>query len=190
MRANSPTADLIFTNRQTSVYSATDEKSAGLNSLNSQIDRREDNQSTSTAQTDFKTAGLTANDKKSITFEIPQARRHNPQSIATFSPMQEWEGYVTEVKDETFTAHLVDITAKRRIAEEKIEISISDLSDQDKDLLREGALFRWSIGYYKQHGTKMKSSRIVFRRLPAWTKSDFMKAEQKAKELIGAITWE
>jgi hypothetical protein len=123
-------------------------------------------------------------------FPIPRQQLVDPKSMPTFSPLQEWEGYVTEICDETFIAHLVDLTARKTRAEEQIEIELDEISDDDRELLRPGAIFRWSIGYQKHHGTKKKVSQIVFRRLPAWIRSELEAAKNEANELAASIHWE
>lgn len=121
---------------------------------------------------------------------IPTVRNYNPNDVETFSPLQEWEGYVTEITETSFVAHLIDRTAGKTIPEELMEFAIEELSDDNKELLQEGAIFRWSIGYHKFHGTKRKASDIVFRRLPAFTKKDLVAAEARATRLSEALTWD
>jgi hypothetical protein len=123
-------------------------------------------------------------------FHVPKIASSNPVGRVTFSPIQEWEGFVSEIGDEVFTGLLVDLTAKKTRPEEKMEFPISDLSEDDKSLLREGAIFRWSIGYQKQHGTKKRVSQIVFRRLPAWTRSDFEASKIKVKNILENVVWD
>lgn len=121
---------------------------------------------------------------------IPTIINRDPNYVVTFSPIQEWEGYVAEILDDTFTGHLVDKTAGKKLPEEAIDFQIDELSDDNKKLLREGAIFRWSIGYQKIHGTKRKVSEIVFRRLPALTKKDIKSAEARATVLSESLDWE
>jgi hypothetical protein len=65
---------------------------------------------------------------------------------STVTALQEWEGYVLSVEPETFTARLLDITANARTEQEVAEFDKSELSEADRELLREGAVFRWVIG--------------------------------------------
>lgn len=107
-----------------------------------------------------------------------------------FARLQEWEGYVQNVSDNEFTASLFDITNKRDIEDEEADFSIDDLTEDDKKLLKPGAVFRWLIGYRSIGGTKERSSKIVFRRLPQWTDSDFEAAEKKADFFARKTKWE
>lgn len=122
----------------------------------------------------------------------------SPQRIAavsprdvSFYPLQEWEGYVIEVKKETFTARLIDITAKDTFEQESAEFAKSDLTDDDLELLRPGAIFRWLIGYARSKGgTKKSVSDIVFRRMPMMTKAEIEKSIERANEISKRIVWE
>ncbi len=118
-------------------------------------------------------------------FKILPSLRETP-----FAPLQEWEGYVQSVSDNEFTASLFDITNKRETEDEEADFSIDDLTEDDKKLLKPGAVFRWLIGYRNIGGTKERSSKIVFRRLPQWTDSDFDAAEKKADFFARKTKWE
>jgi hypothetical protein len=135
-------------------------------------------------------------DFSQLSFEAePDASRtkHPSGQVARLSlePLQEWEGYVTDIGEETFHARLVDVTAEDEIEQETAEFEISDLSEDGLAMLREGAVFRWVIGYQRSvGGTKRRVSEIVFRRLPAWTKADLRMAKASAEAIIKDIVWE
>jgi hypothetical protein len=114
-----------------------------------------------------------------------------PPPTISLQPLQEWEGYVTEIGPETFTGRLVDVTARRKTEEEMADFPICDLSDDDRELLAPGAIFRWVIGYQRSKGgTKRRVSQITFRRLPGWTRKDLARAKDIAAELSREISWE
>ncbi len=107
----------------------------------------------------------------------------------SFAALQEWEGFVLRIGQDAFLARLRDVTFDGDHEDEEVELPLSDVSDSDRDLLREGALFRWVIGYQKSRaGTTRRLSQVVFRRLPAWTRADFAVAKAKTKELVGLLT--
>lgn len=109
----------------------------------------------------------------------------------SFEPLQEWEGCVVEIKAETFTATLTDITARRDFEDEVAEFPLGDVSDDDIPLFKPKAIFRWLIGYERHpSGTKRRVSSVVFRRLPSWSATDLSRANEEAKILHEAITWE
>lgn len=107
----------------------------------------------------------------------------------SFVAEQEWEGYVTNISGDDFSAHLLDLTHNG--IEEEAVFSIDEVSNIHRDLIKEGAVFRWSIGYERgKGGTKKRASSIVFRRLPAWTKRDIAKSLHEAEQYQKNITWE
>ena len=91
----------------------------------------------------------------------------------------DWAGYVQEIKN-SFAAALADITAGENTQEgELAEFLIADVKDDDRDLLKPGAIFRWVVGYQRSPaGTKRRVSDIFFRRLPAWSKRDLVRANE------------
>lgn len=99
-----------------------------------------------------------------------------PKSKKTFSSLQSWEGYVIDINHEYFTARITDLSGEH--PDEEIEILLEDISDDDKKLVVCGAIFYWHVGYETENGTKKRSSIIRFRRMPRWTKSDFLKAKE------------
>lgn len=125
---------------------------------------------------------------KSFAYTLPSQPR-----AESFTAIQEWEGFVTSISPDqgSFFARLVDKTAKKKVAEETIEIQVSDVSESDAHLIKEGAIFRLAIGHARSAaGTRRKVSEIVFRRLPAWTERDIREARQKAEQLVSALKWE
>lgn len=121
---------------------------------------------------------------------VPSITQRSPREVPTFSPLQEWEGYVVDVAEDSFRANLVDITAGKNFADEAMEFLISELSDDDQGLLSVGAIFRWSIGYEKLRGSKKRTSQIIFRRLPAVMPRDIEAAKKRAEKILGALVWE
>ena len=119
--------------------------------------------------------------------KIEPSRIHNKES---FNPLQEWEGYVTSVDDSSFTAELLDITNPSVDTREEAQFPKEELSDQDLRQLKVGAVFRWSIGYVRsQSGVKRRSSQIIFRNLPMWTKEDFKKTQRLAEDYSSNVPW-
>jgi len=101
----------------------------------------------------------------------------------SFALLQEWEGYVVSISNETFTARLMDITSNATIEDEEADFLLSDLDDNDRRKISPGSIFRWVIGYRRSPGgTKDRSSRIVFRNLPAWTTKEIEKNLHNASE--------
>ena len=113
---------------------------------------------------------------------FPEPHRHRS---LTFHAIQEWEGYVTDINGTGFTANLVDLTAKASYEREEATIPIDEISEQDAEKIQIGSIFRWVIGYQRSEtGTKMRVSHIVFRDLPAITKSDLQAGEEWAHKIM------
>lgn len=92
----------------------------------------------------------------------------------TSTSSQKWKGHVIEKYDSYFTAIITDLSNKN--PDEIVELPTETISQDDLHLVVDGALFDWHIGYEKTSGTTQKYSKILFRRMPRWTHSDFDRA--------------
>ncbi len=111
--------------------------------------------------------------------------------VASFNPLQEWDGYVIEVNANSFRARLTDITNDGAVDEDEVEIPFSELDEDSQSQLAEGRLLRWSIGYQRSRtGQKTRVSRIIVRRLPAWRREDLDAAKSEARKLSRKLRWE
>lgn len=117
-------------------------------------------------------------------FENRIIRRPKPTiSKGRFILLQQWEGAVLNIYEETFTALIYDQTNPQNDPEE-VDLLLEEVSPQDRPLLQEGAIFYWSIGYDDlSNGQRKRSSNIRFRRLPAWSKKDIDRIMEKASAL-------
>lgn len=99
-----------------------------------------------------------------------------------FTVLQSWEGVVVSVNDAEFTAILTDRTTEN--SEEEVVIGIEEISEDDRKLVKPGAVFYWFIGYKDAPGEpRRRVSQIRFRRLPAWSQHDIDQAARHASEL-------
>lgn len=119
--------------------------------------------------------------------KLPQPR----EVRYSFSVLQEWEGYVVSISNDTFTARLVDVTRNCTIEDEEADFPLDDLDDTDRSRICPGSIFRWII-YYRRSpgGTKDRSSRIVLRNLPSWTKKELEKNQRDAAEWASKLNGE
>ena len=102
--------------------------------------------------------------------------------------LQKWEGYVIRVLDNSLLVRLVDLTQKG--ADEEAEIPIEEISEDDRHLIKPGAIFYWNIGYLDSYsGQRTRVSVIRFQRLPAWSKDEIDEAKRKADKLRHSICW-
>lgn len=106
-----------------------------------------------------------------------------------FSKTQKWIGNVIEIKGDEFTAKLIDQTNGG--TNEIAEFSINDVSFDDRELLRLGSTFYFSIGYNSSsNGQISKSSVMRFQRLVKWEESNYDSALQAAEDAMNNLMWE
>ena len=100
-----------------------------------------------------------------------------------FKVLQQWEGVVTEISEDSLLAELLDLTdpAKPR---EIVEIPRNEIPDADQDLLLPGCVFYWIIGFeISNGGQKGRVSEIRLRRNPKWSHHDIDSIKARGKEL-------
>jgi|GEM_PF-998412 len=106
-----------------------------------------------------------------------------------FLSLQKWEGYVLEINKDNIIAQLIDLNllGNKEIA----EIPKQEISSSDFDLLREGAVFYWTIGYRDStSGQRERVSTIRFRRLPMWTEKEILRAKESGERLFKELIWD
>jgi hypothetical protein len=104
-----------------------------------------------------------------------------------FIPLQKWEGVIMEVGKDFFVAQLADLTNNN--PEEIAEFSVDEIGFEDRDLVREGAIFYWSIGYFDKPSGRLRSSIIRFRRVPTWFNEEIENAKQIAEQKYQISKW-
>ena len=126
-------------------------------------------------------------DQNSPAVNVLQQVQIRRPAAETLIALQEWEGYVIEIreKEKNFTARLLDITAGSPYEEEEADIPFAEISQDDAENMRLGSVFRWVIGYrHLLSGSKERVSRIVFRDLPAVTRTDLQKGAEWADSVL------
>ena len=112
-------------------------------------------------------------------FRMPPPRKVPYQ----FRLLQQWEGTVTAIGEDDFTAELRDLTDPRRPREEAV-FDIEEISLGDRPLFVLGSVFRWSIGYRTSiEGQRERVSHFRFVRIPGWRKSAIADMERRAAAL-------
>ena len=103
--------------------------------------------------------------------ELPRFRPLQADAQQVFAATKEWEGSVQEISEKVFVAELREmIQGEARAASDIAEIPIEDIPAADRHLLREGAIFRYLVGYAKtQKGTITRKRHVYFRRGKAKT---------------------
>lgn len=107
-----------------------------------------------------------------------------------FKSLQSWKGYVLELNkdEETFFAELEDLTNGG--TKETAQFTLSDVPEDDLEIVRVGAAFYWNVGYRMKKGTIKKESSIRFQRIVLWTEDDFDKATDRSSKLLRSLKFE
>lgn len=101
----------------------------------------------------------------------------------SFELRQQWEGVVTRIARDEFAVVLRDLTTPGSPELEAV-LPLEEVSADDLPLLAKGAVLYWTIGYeHTLTGQRKRVSIIRLRRLPAWTRKDLSRVEQRAAEL-------
>jgi hypothetical protein len=99
--------------------------------------------------------------------------------------LQLWEGRVESVDKDFFTAIISDRTHPN-LPDESVDISLDDLPYWDRDRVKPGALFVWSIAYADAGSGRTTVSEIRFRRFRKWNGKS-IKAVEKSRALLDSI---
>ena len=118
-------------------------------------------------------------------------RDDNLEEIRQFISLQKWQGTVIEIiNDENiFIAELKDLTNDQNPVQTG-EFLIDDISDDDRDLFKIGAVFYWHICYADTiQGQRERKSIIRFQRKPLWDKDEIENARKDAIKIGKAFGW-
>lgn len=91
------------------------------------------------------------------------------------------------VNDTEFTAELRDQT-EPSTPSENATLPLDSVYDEDLPLVVPGAVFYWQIAYVTEGGTKRLVSEVRFRRLPAWSRQDVLRARRAAADLAALFS--
>ncbi len=101
-----------------------------------------------------------------------------------FEVLQQWEGVVSKVTEDSVWADLVDLTDRSR-SEEVVELPLAEVSEADRSILKPGSVFYWAIGREWSPGGQMRRvSEIRVRRTPQWTQRSVDVLKAKALTLM------
>jgi len=108
------------------------------------------------------------------------------QRATLFTSFIKWRGVVLKIYEDCFLCRLVDQDGNS--PDEEAEILLSEISDEDLQLIAIGAVFYWSIGYQTNpSGSRTRFSIIRFRRLPVWRSEELSEAQKKAEKTLIAL---
>ncbi len=116
-------------------------------------------------------------------------RLHPPHSAPRrFEVLQQWEGTIVQLTNDSFWAELSDLTTRCEPVE-TVEIPFAEVSPGDKPLLAEGNVFYWSIGYEKSAaGQISRVSEIRMRRTPTWSQHGLDTIRADARRWMSRLT--
>jgi hypothetical protein len=96
------------------------------------------NVNTKTKNTDF---------KNGEPIQTPQLAPHYLKPlVGRFQLLQLWEGRITEIDENTFSARISDKT-NPQLPDEIVTLDIEEISPRDLPLVKLGSVFYWSIRY-------------------------------------------
>jgi len=103
-----------------------------------------------------------------------------------FILLRQWEGYVEKLTDGGFTAHVSNMKDAGEVLE--VEFDVDEILESDRELIEEGAVFYWSIGYHDKPSGRNRVSDIKFRRLPVWAQPAIDEARRKGRALASKLS--
>jgi hypothetical protein len=120
--------------------------------------------------------------------DVPRLYPQRPPAKDRLQRLQEWEGTVLDLREDSIRVRLVDKTNGG--VEEEAEILLDEISRHDLPLIKRGAVFYWTIGYHDSAtGQRTRQSIIVFRRLPAWSKSELEAMRRRVRSQSALFRW-
>lgn len=129
-------------------------------------------------------------------FLLPSSRipmRHRAPQMdmnVRFVSLEDWEGIVQEVSADrtTFRSGLINLLSRESIDTDEAVFSLDDVQPFQRDLVQPGAFFQWSVGWRFIGRSREKSSRLNFRRLPAWTRAELQGLDKRAADFVDFIS--
>ncbi|MBN2443093.1 MAG: hypothetical protein JXJ04_17165 [Spirochaetales bacterium] len=122
--------------------------------------------------------------------ELKEFKITPSEKTIDFICLQKWEGTIIEINGDFFMARLQDLTHLNN-PQEIAEFPVDDVSKEDFELFRIGAIFYWYIGYTDSlQGQRERKSIIRFKRCPFWGKREIDRAKKKAKEFGKSFGWD
>lgn len=107
------------------------------------------------------------------------------QNLRLFKAVQKWKGFITEIKDEGFSARLKDLTEGG--TDEEAWFSFNEISDKEQNELKLGKAFYLSLGYSEYLGQVEKVMRLHFQKVTNWELGLIDEVNDKVKEYIDLL---
>jgi len=102
---------------------------------------------------------------------LPISRENN--AIVAFKLLESWTGRVDEVDNDNGTFSAQVSSEHQSGILETAQFTLEEISEDDVDLVRPGAIFYWSIGYQvDKFGRRSTQSSLRFKRGKFWTRKE------------------
>lgn len=119
-------------------------------------------------------------------FESPIPAIWSP-TRADSTPLQIWEGTVLEVDISAGVMHVLLDAKMGSVPRHAADIDFEWVSDQDKDLVRAGAIFYLTLFKRTRRGSIENSQELRFRRRPAWSLTQLKRIDEDASKLAAKM---
>jgi hypothetical protein len=94
--------------------------------------------------------------------------------------VEEWEGCIKKVLEDSFIAHLHKVGAESTEIIEG-EFKFRSITEGEQHLIKEGTMLYWVIGReVRKSGTVNNSDHLILRRKPSWENFDVEKPSARA----------
>ena len=105
---------------------------------------------------------------------------------ADTTPLEVWEGTVISINREAELMHVALDAKVSGSVRHTAEIALDDVSEQDRDLIVEGAVFYLTL--YKLTVPSVENRQeLRFRRRPSWSEAQMREIEQDASEFLAKM---
>ena len=102
----------------------------------------------------------------------------------TKRPIREWEGYVVEIKNDSFIAKLVNVKNNSKLPKESGKFKLSMLSLEDQNELQLGSRIRWTIDWeILPNDQRQNVSKVILLDTPEITEKVIENAYKKSAEM-------
>ncbi len=171
----------LLDNRDFNIDGSFDADQIILNALNSKIDKRK-------RILDESKTGIECQFEDDYQ-EVPKYRDIIGLSKKSyFGLTQHWIGIVESIDKDHFIAKLEDKTNDGTY--EIASFETSEVSPSDRELLSNGAIFYWSVGFASDNGQIEKRSLLRFKRSVGFTEEDINEIAEKSEHFNNSINWE
>lgn len=125
----------------------------------------------------------------SRSLNVPKIEVSSKTPQARTKIIQDWKGYVVDVGESDVTVRLQDMTTHDSVESEEADFPIDEFLDDNRDVVRPGALFRWVIGYERTGNRGRRHfSEIYFRKFPDLSDSIQDDVEKRTAKFMAAVS--